>query len=210
MFQLNPLVLLGGFLGYLVSILASTALVLLFFRLNARMLPLDSNESQPKKRKSAILLFRWATDTELTSRLPSPPSPAPAVALGAATLSQAYLLRHAVFTIMAMVQDFLVVHGDNLFSRTSFYPFLRLVILSAFLMTVISALSVLSIRIAGSFFNKMTKGINEMEEIARGNLAVAILFALVLFSVTIILNEGIEDVTRALIPYSRAGVVRLP
>jgi uncharacterized membrane protein YjfL (UPF0719 family) len=56
----------------------------------------------------------------------------------------------------------------------------------------------------------MTRGINELREIAEGNVAIAILFAFVLFAVTAILNEGIEDVSHSLVPYSRAGVVRIP
>lgn len=188
----NLLVLLGGVLGYLVSVVASTALVLLFFRLNARLLP---------GRKVTELFVAGGPQDAL----------APAVALGAATLSQAYLLRHAVFVVMALVQDFLIAHGRNLFSDAfPAAPFFRMVGLAALLTVILSALAVLSIWIAGFFFNLMTPGIDELEEIRRGNLAVAVLFSFVLFAITVILNEGIEDVSRALIPYSRSGAVRIP
>ena len=115
--KFNLLVLLGGFIAYLVSIGASTALVLLFFRLNVRLIP----------GQKIVKLFHWRRSSSEgeTSR---PPSPAPAIALGAATLSQAYLLRHVVFVIMTMVRDFLVERGDSLFANGSpVLPILKLI-----------------------------------------------------------------------------------
>ncbi len=193
MVRFDLLVLLGGVLGYLVSILASTALVLLFYRLNSKMLP----------GRKILHLFSW--DRETSTR---PPSPAPAIALGAATLSQAYLLRHVVFVIMTLVQDFLLMAQGGLTVPIS--AFLRLAGLSLLFLVVMSALAVLSVWIAGAFFTRMTGELDEMQEIMNGNVAVAILFAFVLFAVTAILNEGIEDISRALIPYNRPGVIRLP
>jgi hypothetical protein len=186
------LLLVGGLLGYLVSIIASTALVFLFFRLNAKLFP------NPK----VVEIFSMDS-------LSAPA--APAIALGAATLSQAYLLRHAVFVIMALVQDFLVSYGSALLAGPfPFLPLLKLIALAALLLAVMSLLAWLSIVIAGTFFDKMTGKINEMEEIMKGNKFIAILFAFVLFAVTVILNEGIEYVSRALIPYSKSGIVNLP
>lgn len=190
--RFNLLVLSGGLLGYLVSVVASTALVLLFFRLNARMLP----------GGKVTALF-----TGTVAERPF----APAIALGAATLSQAYLLRHAVFAVMSLVQDFLLTYGDTILAgHFPAGPVLRLFGLAALLMVILSGLAVISIWLAGAFFNWMTRGIDELAEIAAGNIPVAILFAFVLFAVTAILNEGIEDVSRALVPYSRSGVVRIP
>ncbi len=56
----------------------------------------------------------------------------------------------------------------------------------------------------------MTGELPEQEEILRDNLAVAIFYAFVLIAITVILNEGIEDLARSIIPYGRSGVVRLP
>ncbi len=192
MFRYDGLVVLAGVLGYLVSIGASTVLVLLFFDLNRRLLP-------------------GGKVTKLFTGESAGQSTAPAIALGAATLCQAYLLRHAVFVVMALVQDFLVAYGDHL-SVTSFPfgPFLKLVVLALGLLFLLCLLALASILIAGKFFDWMTRGIEELHEIANGNVPVAILFAFVLFAVTAILNEGIEDVARALVPYSRSGVVSVP
>jgi len=70
MVRYDILVLVGGLLGYLVSIVASTALVLLFFRSNAGLLP-------------------GGKVTELFTGTSSDRSLAPAIALGAATLCEA-------------------------------------------------------------------------------------------------------------------------
>src|SRR6185295_10709303 len=161
MIRFDVLVLLGGFLGYLVSVIASTAVVLLFFRSNARLLP----------GGKVTKLFTG----EATSR-----SAAPAIALGAATLCEAYLLRHAVFGVMTLVQDFLVVNGNRMVSGVlPLGPLLKLMGISALLLVVLSILSVMSIWIASTFFNWMTRGIDELAEIASGNIPVAILFAFV-------------------------------
>jgi hypothetical protein len=32
----------------------------------------------------------------------------------------------------------------------------------------------------------------------------------VLLAITVLLNEGLEDLSRSLIPYARTGVIRLP
>ena len=196
MLHFNVLVLIAGFVAYFVSIVASTALVLLFFRLNVRLVP----------KQNILKLFHW----DPASGKPAP-SPAPAIALGAATLSQAYLLRHAVFVIMTLVRDFLVEKGDSMLTgAVSASSVLKMIMQSLLFLSVLCILSVLSIWIAGSLFNLMTGELKEMQEILAGNVAVAVLFAFVLFAITTILDQGIEDVARALIPYNRPGVVRLP
>lgn len=190
MARFNLLVLFAGILGYLVSIAASTALVLLFLRLNSRMFP--------GGKKGTQLCMQAG-------------SPAPAIALGAATLSQAFLLRSAVFVIMYLVQDFLIDHGNDVF--TGDFPgrtFARLVFLSVVLLTVLCILSVVSIWLASWFFNCLTGDLDEMKEIENGNVPLAILYAFVLFAITVILNEGIEVLSRTLVPYGNSGAVRLP
>lgn len=188
--RFDLLVLFAGVLGYLVSIAASTALVLLFVRLNVRMFPGGKKVTQ------------LCVETV---------SPAPAIALGAATLSQAYLLRSAVFVIMSLVQDFLIAHGNHVFTGNfPGGPFAKLVVLSIVLLAVLCILSVVSIWLASWFFNRMTGKVDEMKEIEGGNVSFAILYAFVLFAITVILNEGIEDLARALVPYGGSGAVRLP
>jgi hypothetical protein len=59
-------------------------------------------------------------------------------------------------------------------------------------------------------FTRLTGKIPEHEEILKDNLAVAIFFAFALLSITLILNEGMEDLSRSLIPAGPTGIVRLP
>ena len=49
----------------------------------------------------------------------------------------------------------------------------------------------------------------EREEILKDTVAVAIVFALVLLGITLVLNEGLADLSRALVPLSHSGVLRL-
>jgi len=182
MVPINPYAVTASVVSYLVSVFASVALVLLFLRMNSRLL-------------------RNLKVTELCKGDLSNRPLAPVVALGAATLSQAFLLRHGVYLVMVLMQDFLATYGQRLFSGDFPYAaFFKQSGVALLLFAAIAMLSVLSIWIASSFFNRMTPGIDEIDEIARGNLAVAVLFAFVLFAITAILNEGIGDFTRALIP----------
>ena len=203
----DVLVVLGGLVGYLVSIISSTALVLLFYRTNLRLLP---GVKVTDLFAGGRALGRTDGDSD-EERRKALRSLAPAVALGAATLCEAYLLQHAVSAVMVLAQDFLITYGNHLLTgEFPLVPFFKMLGLSISLLACLSALAVLSIWIAGHLFDWMTPGIDELKEIAQGNLAFAILFAFVLFAITLILSEGIESVARVLIPYNRPGVLRLP
>jgi hypothetical protein len=41
-------------------------------------------------------------------------------------------------------------------------------------------------------------------------VAVAIFFAFALLAITVILDRGVEDLARSLIPYERAGILHVP
>jgi uncharacterized membrane protein YjfL (UPF0719 family) len=74
---------------------------------------------------------------------------------------------------------------------------------------IIGILSFGSVAIAAWLFSRMTRSIPEHEEILKDNLAVAILFAFVLLGITAIVNEGLEDLSRSIIPYAETGVIRV-
>ncbi|HKV11771.1 MAG TPA: DUF350 domain-containing protein [Thermoanaerobaculia bacterium] len=125
-----------------------------------------------------------------------------AVALGATLLSEALLLRHAVFPIMAVIRDLFVGHA-------SWGTLGWVLAQSALFFVAVGTVSVGSIFLADRLFNKLTGKFNEHEEIKKGNMAVAIFYAFVLLAITAILNEGIEDLSRSLIPYGDTGIIRL-
>jgi uncharacterized membrane protein YjfL (UPF0719 family) len=126
-----------------------------------------------------------------------------AISLGAIILCQAFLMRHAVFPIMAVVRD--------LFLEPVSWRATAIVLTQCVLFfVVVAGLSWGSVAGGAWLFTRMTGDLPEQEEILRDNVAVAIFFAFVLLAITAIVNEGIEDLSRSLIPYTRTGILRLP
>lgn len=173
-------VVAAGLVAYAVAILLSTLLVFLVYRLNT-----------------------WVTTRIEEERLLLEGHRSVAIALGAVLLSQALLLRHAVFPIMVMVRD-LIVQPFSL-GQT-------LVVLGQALLILVAlgTISFASIAVAAWLFTRLTGRLREHEEIMKDNVAVAIFFAFALLAITAILNEGVEDLSRSLIPYGRTGILRLP
>ena len=78
---------------------------------------------------------------------------------------------------------------------------------------VVSLLTVVafgSTALAAFLFTRMTRGLDEHAEIHRDNVAVAIFHAFVLLAITAVLNEGMEDLSRSLVPFGGRGVLTLP
>jgi uncharacterized membrane protein YjfL (UPF0719 family) len=65
------------------------------------------------------------------------------------------------------------------------------------------------IGLAIRILDKMTKNIEEMKEIAKGNVAVAIMVAGVLISVSVVVGQGVEGISKIASVESVAGVVGL-
>jgi hypothetical protein len=172
--------ILAGLLACGVAVFASTALVFLAFRLNTMLRRRDEQERLLLSGHRSI-----------------------AIALGATILSQALLLRHVVFPVMAVMRDLFL-------QKASLITVFAVAGQCAVFFFVIGAVSLCSIWIAGWLFDRLTGPVQEQAEILRDNVAVAIFYAFVLLAITVILNEGIEDLSRSLIPYGHSGVVRLP
>jgi uncharacterized membrane protein YjfL (UPF0719 family) len=126
-----------------------------------------------------------------------------AIALGAVLLSQSILLRHAVFPTMAVVRDLFLAPAPV--ARV-----LAVVGQCALFFVIIGVLSVASVVMAEWLFTKLTGRIAEQEEIRKDNLAVAIFFAFAVLAITVIVNEGMEDLSRSLIPYGATRVLEVP
>jgi uncharacterized membrane protein YjfL (UPF0719 family) len=126
-----------------------------------------------------------------------------AIGLGSILLSQAILLRHAVFPTMTMVRDLFLKPVS---------PGAALWVLAhcAAFFLIVGTLAFASVALATWFFKKMTGPLPEREQILKDNVAVAILFAFVILGVTLIVNEGLEDLSRSIIPQSPSGILRLP
>ena len=172
--------ILAGVLACGVAVIVSATLVFVTFRLNT------------------MLRGREAQDRLLLAGNRSI-----AIALGATILSQAILMRHAVFPVMAVLRDLFL-------GRASLYTIVMVAGQCAIFFFVISAVSLGSVWLASWLFTRMTGDLPEHEEIFRDNVAVAIFYGFVLLAITVILNEGIEDLSRSLIPYGQTGIIRVP
>jgi uncharacterized membrane protein YjfL (UPF0719 family) len=162
-------VVLAGLVAYAVAVLASALLVFLTYRANLLVTRSQAEDLLMAGHRSA------------------------AIAHGSVLLSQAILLRHAVFPVMAVVRDlFLQPQGVV---RT-----LAVAGQCALFFVIIGLLSVGSVVLAGWLFSVMTGRIQEREEIRKDNMAVAIFFAFAVLAITVILNEGMQDLARSLIP----------
>ena len=162
--------LLAGLLACAVAVLVSTALIFVTFRLNSMI--------RRRGEQSRLLLAGHRSI---------------AIALGARILSQAILMRHAVFPVMAVIRDLFVEHA-------SFSTILTVAFQCAVFFVIIGAVSIGSVCLADWLFNWLTGELPEHEEIFKDNMAVAIFFAFVLLAIPPTLRGGDP------IPPERRGV----
>lgn len=172
--------ILAGIVAYGVSVLASVALVFGTYRLNS-IITTKIDEEQ----------FLLSGNRSI------------AIALGSIILCQSILLRHAVFPTMVVVRDLFL---QPVTTAAAVWVLAHCLLF----FVIISVLSFSSVIVASWFFTKMTRRLPEKEEIRKDNVAVAIFFAFSMIAITLIVNEGLEDLSRSIIPYRHSGVLRLP
>jgi uncharacterized membrane protein YjfL (UPF0719 family) len=126
-----------------------------------------------------------------------------AIELGTTIFCQALLVPHAVFAAMAVVRSLFV---EELEGSAIAWIIFR----SGLCIAIIVILAMGSVHFCGWVFKKFMRHMDVAGAIQRGNIAMATFFALVLLSMALVLNEGMEDFSRSLIPYGRAGIVELP
>lgn len=169
----------AGLIAYAISVIAAVILVFFTYRLNSIVRSKLNEEQYLLSGNRSI-----------------------AISLGAVVLSQAILLRHAVFPTMTMIRD--------LFIRPVSAASALWVIAHCILFFVIVAiLSLGSVYAASFLFTKMTRKLPEHEEIEKDNVAVGIFYAFVVLAITLIVNEGLEDLSRSLIPFKNSGVIQI-
>jgi len=127
-----------------------------------------------------------------------------ALELGTTMLCQAILIRHAVYAAMAVVRNLFI---EELAWKEAFSVIGR----SILCVMIIVALAMISVQVAGSLFKRLVHHMNVDTAIrVTGNVAMAIFYSMALLAITLVLNEGMEDFSRSLIPYGRGGIVDLP
>jgi uncharacterized membrane protein YjfL (UPF0719 family) len=170
----------AGLVAYAVSVAASVLLVFGTFRLNTFLSRGIDEQALLRKGNRSV-----------------------AIALGAVVLGQAILLRHAVFPSMVVLRELFL-------APPSLGEAARALGQCALFFLIVGLLAAGSVALATWLFVRMTGHLPETEEILKDNVAVGIFFACVLLAITALLNEGLEDLSRSLIPYARTGVIRLP
>lgn len=126
-----------------------------------------------------------------------------AISFGAILLCQAILMRHAVQPVMVMVRELFL---DRPTVREALGTALR----CTGVVSLLTLVAFGSTALAAFLFTRMTRGLDEHAEIRRDNVAVAIFHAFVLLAITAVLNEGMEDLARSLVPFGSRGVLTLP
>ena len=171
--------IVAGFVAFGFSVLASALLVFVTYRLNT------------------LITSKIDLERHLMSGHRSV-----AITLGSVVLAQAILLRHAVFPTMVVIRE--------LFLRPFTLAGTAWALGHALLFfVVIGVLSFGSVALAAWLFTRMTGSLPEREEILKDNVAVAIFFAFVVLGTALIVNEGLADLARSIIPFAESGVLRI-
>jgi uncharacterized membrane protein YjfL (UPF0719 family) len=74
---------------------------------------------------------------------------------------------------------------------------------------LVLALSLFSMWLALRLFDKLTPGIDELEEVRKGNTAVALLMAGVIAIVSVSMQEGISTLSHTLVPHTPLGELKI-
>jgi uncharacterized membrane protein YjfL (UPF0719 family) len=171
--------MVAGFVAYGISVLAAILLVFITYRINTILTSKSDEEQHLLAGNKSI-----------------------AISLGSVVLSQAILLRHAVFPTMAVLRDLFIRPAD-------FKSALWVIAHCVLFFLIIGVLSLGSVWFAGNLFTRMTRKLPEHEEILKDNVAVGIFYGLVILGITLIINEGLEDLSRSIIPYQKHGVIQI-
>jgi hypothetical protein len=120
------------------------------------------------------------------------------IRVGAVLVCQAVLIRHAVPAAMDVLRTPFAyeVPGTETLAMIG-----RSALFTGFIVVV--ALS--SLKVAGGLFFRLTKIDEDKEIFENDNVAVAIYYALVLFAITLVLNEGMHELARSFVPFGRTG-----
>lgn len=171
--------IVAGFVAFGFSVLASAVLVFVTYRLNSLVTSRIDHERYLLSGHRSV-----------------------AISLGSVVLAQAILLRHAVFPTMVVIRELFL----RPFSAAGTAQALGYTLL---FFVIIGVLSFGSVALAAWLFTRMTGALPEQEEILKDNVAVAIFFAFVVLGIALIVNEGLADLARSIIPFGESGVLRI-
>lgn len=116
------------------------------------------------------------------------------IVIGTIILSIVYVVRGAIDPAVAVFTMLFRNTRTDILTVISHF----LLILLQILITAVTAFA--GIYIAMKFFMWLTKDLQEIEEIRKNNIAVGIVLAVVIFSIALLLEPGIQTLLQSLIP----------
>jgi len=119
---------------------------------------------------------------------------AASLVISSSFVSMAIMVKNALYPINAAFQEYWLI------AEKSFMQFFFLFGKSMGYLLLTFTLSMVSISSALIVFQKLTKDIDEEDEITRDNIAVGLMLAGVLIAFAILIESGISDFVNALIP----------
>jgi uncharacterized membrane protein YjfL (UPF0719 family) len=125
------------------------------------------------------------------------------IMLGSILVGQALIVKQVIFPIMSVIQLFVLGRektAGELFKMLGF---------AAGYIILAGVLAILCILFSFWMFRVLTPRINQLEEIKKNNVAVAILMGLVIIGICLLVSSGVSGLTRALIPFPEVGSVPL-
>ena len=141
----------------------------------------------------SFLLFNRLTPDIDEEREIQKDNRAVAVAMGGNLLGIALIMKESLYPIAAVVQDF----ADQ---PLAFQEILTVMGYSGLYLFITAAASLATVLLTMHCFTRMTRNLEEQNEIAKGNLAAAIFYSSVVIAIAFFVAEGAGSLTRALIP----------
>ncbi len=117
----------------------------------------------------------------------------------------AILLGAIIFSIANVVESGVSALTQSMVPSLSFMEMVAALIIGLVNLFIGVVLAVFSIYIAVSVLDKITVGIDEFRELRKGNVAVAIMMAAVLFAVSFVIRGAVAGMAAALSPQAVAA-----
>jgi len=169
-----------GLLEFILTLIIGFFLVFVTYKILLKLTPRFDQEKQLHRRNTAV-----------------------AVALGSILVGQAIIVMQAVYPVMAVVQIYTLDGSKDAGSL------LRTVGLVVGHILLAGLLAILCILLSFWLFDKLTPGIDQYHEIREGNVAMAVFMGLLIIAMSLLVSSGVAALTRALIPFPKAGSIPL-
>ena len=167
-----------GFIEFLLAIFISFILIFGTYRLLLILTPRFDEERQLKKKNLSV-----------------------GIILGSILLGQAFVVKQAIYPVMAVIQIFILGEDKSVGS------FLKMLGFSIGYVVLAGFLAIVCILFSFWIFNKLTPRLDQYDEIKDNNIAVALFMGFLIIGVCLLISTGDAGLTRALIPFPEVGSI---